>query len=120
MAKTFEELIIWKQARELANDIFALTGKACFRRYRALADQMQRAAVSVMANIAEGYERGSQAEFARFLYISKSSCGELRSHLVISNDLKLTDGKEHQALSSRAFGLSAMISKMISSIRSHR
>ncbi len=120
MGKTFEELIIWQKARELANQIFALTGRQSFSKYRSLNDQMQRAAVSVMANIAEGYERSSQAEFARFLFIAKGSCGELRSHLVIAHDQKIFDDHLYQGLSQRAFGLSAMISRMIAKVKNKK
>jgi len=120
VAKKFEELIIWQQARDLANQVFLVTGDARFQRYPSLASQMQRAAVSVMANIAEGFERGSRAEFARFLFIAKGSCGELRSHLVIAHDQKMIDTDRHGILSTTAFGLSAMISRMITSIKAKR
>ena len=120
MSKTFEELIIWQKARELANEIFDLTNKHTTFRYRSLNDQMQRAAVSVMANIAEGYERSSQAEFARFLFIAKGSCGELRSHLVIAHDQKILEEQRYKNLSENAFGLSAMISRMITKVKSQK
>lgn len=73
-----------------------------------------------MANIAEGFERGSRAEFARFLFIAKGSCGELRSHLVIAHDQKMIDIDRHGRLSTMTFGLSAMISRMITTIKAKR
>jgi four helix bundle protein len=87
--KTFEDLEIWKEARCLTQDIYNISKAPKFSRDFALRDQMQRAAVSIMSNIAEGFERGGNQEFVQFLYIAKGSCGELRSQLyalsIISN-----------------------------------
>ena len=78
----FEQLIAWQKARNLAREIYTMTKRPPFARDFALAGQLQRSAVSVMANIAEGFERNRLAEFHQFLSVAKSSCGELRSHLV--------------------------------------
>lgn len=86
-AKRFEDLLIWQRARELANLTYKITGQSCFRD-SALRDQMRRAAVSVMSNIAEGFGRGSNEEFQRFLYIARGSLTELRSQLYLASDLK--------------------------------
>ncbi|HEX7400646.1 MAG TPA: four helix bundle protein [candidate division Zixibacteria bacterium] len=82
----FENLVIWKKARELVNQIYAITRKDKFSKDWALVDQIRKAAISVMSNIPEGFERGSNAEFMQFLYIAKASCGELRSQLMIAFD----------------------------------
>jgi four helix bundle protein len=89
LAKTFEELRIWQNSRELVGEIYAAF-KGESKKYQdyAFRDQIQRAAVSVMNNIAEGYERGSRADFARFLDIAKGSCGEVRSMTYIAEDLE--------------------------------
>jgi four helix bundle protein len=67
MATRFEDLLVWQKARELIHRVYQLTRQRVFNGDQALRDQMRRAAVSVMSNIAEGYERGTDAELARFL-----------------------------------------------------
>jgi four helix bundle protein len=62
-AKNIEELLVWQKARELVNNVYSLTKKQYFRRDFSLVDQISRATISVMSNIAEGYERGSNVEF---------------------------------------------------------
>lgn len=82
----FEDLIAWQRARELTALIYQVTRKGEFAKDFGLANQIQRASVSVMANIAEGFERGTRPEFHRFLFTAKASCAELRSHLYIAFD----------------------------------
>jgi len=77
----FEELNCWKEARKLRKMVSTVLDKSVVRRNFTLCDQIKRAALSIMANIAEGFERGSNKEFIQFLYISKGSCGEVRSQL---------------------------------------
>ena len=77
--KSFENLRVFADARQLANRIFDLTSSPAFAKEFALVNQMRRAAVSVLSNIAEGYERETDSEFGRFLYVAKGSCGELRA-----------------------------------------
>jgi four helix bundle protein len=91
----FEDLIAWQKARVLVRAILAATRTGEFTRHRSLSDQIQRASVSVMSNIAEGFERGGRAEFAHFLSIAKASCAETRSLLYVCLDAGL--------LSQRAF-----------------
>ncbi len=83
----FEDLIAWKKARELARSIYEITRQDHFAKDFGLAGQIQRAAVSIMSNIAEGYERGNQGDFHRFLSIAKGSCAEVRSQLYIALDI---------------------------------
>jgi four helix bundle protein len=85
-AEGFEDLVIWKQSRELVNQTYTITRKDKFSKDWALVDQIRKAAISVMSNISEGFERGSNTEFMQFLYIAKASCGELRSQLIIAYD----------------------------------
>jgi four helix bundle protein len=82
----FEDLEVWNAARVLVNRIYRITRGSAFNRDRRLADQMRGAAVSIMSNTAEGFERGSDAEFAQFLYIAKGSAGEVRSQLYVALD----------------------------------
>ena len=71
--KRFEDLVCWQKARELVKAIYNLTRKPSFSRDLSLKDQIQRAGVSIMSNLAEGFERGTKDEFLYFLYIAKGS-----------------------------------------------
>jgi four helix bundle protein len=77
--KRFEDLPVWRAGRELAQRVYQLTALPAFRRNRSLRDQMERAAVSVSINTAEGFERGTTQELPTFLYIARGSAGEGRS-----------------------------------------
>jgi len=79
----FEDLPVWNTAIELAVQVYTLTERLQFRRRRRLRDQIERAAVSVSNNIAEGFERGTNNELLAFLYISRGSAGEVRSMLCL-------------------------------------
>lgn len=83
----FEDLIAWQRARELARDVYLATREPAFSKDFGLASQIQRAAVSVMANLAEGYERRRRTEFHRFVEIAKGSCAEVASHLYVALDV---------------------------------
>ncbi len=85
--KNFKDLKIWQESKQLAVDVFALWKKVDNRGYFGLQDQMQRSAVSVPSNIAEGSERKSAKEYVRFLYIAKSSAAELRTQLYILSEI---------------------------------
>ena len=79
----FEDLPVWNTAIELAVQVYAFTERSEFRRKRSLQDQLERAAVSVSNNIAEGFERGTNNELLAFLYIARGSAGEVRSVLCL-------------------------------------
>jgi four helix bundle protein len=88
----FEDLIAWQKARTLTTNVYLTTAAGPFSKDFGLREQIRRAAVSTMSNIAEGFERGSAAEFSRFLSIAKASCAELRSQLYVALDVGyLTD-----------------------------
>lgn len=84
--RTFQDLIAWQKARKLTARIYRITTEGRFARDFGLKDQIRRAAVSVMSNIAEGFERGRPSEFHQFLSIAKGSCAELRSQLFVAFD----------------------------------
>jgi len=86
--KRFEEFEAWKKARELTREVYRFSRSGPFARDFGLRDQMRRAAVSVMSNIAEGFERGGTAEFLQFLAVSKASAGEVESQLYVALDQK--------------------------------
>jgi len=79
----FEDLPVWNEAIRLAERVYALTEDATFARQRSLSDQLERAAVSVSNNVAEGFERGTTQELLTFLYIARGSAGEVRSVLCL-------------------------------------
>jgi four helix bundle protein len=81
----FEDLPVWKDAIELAVQVYGLTADDCFKGQASLRDQLERAAVSVSNNIAEGFERGTTQELITFLYIARGSAGEVRSMLLLLN-----------------------------------
>lgn len=107
----FEELPVWKAAIEIAVEIYHLTSRPVFKSRYSLRDQIERAAVSVSNNIAEGFERGTTQELFTFLYISRGSCGEVRSMLCLLERLPVfKDSKfEISNLKSRAEGVSRQL-----------
>jgi len=83
----FEDLIAWQKARDLTKAIYKITRQGAFAKDFGLPGQIQRAAVSVMSNIAEGFERNRRAEFHQFLSTAKASCAEVRSQLYVAYDI---------------------------------
>src|SRR5262249_51768392 len=82
----FEDLIAWQKARVLTREFYRVTALATFSKDFGLKDQIRRASVSVMSNVAEGFERGKATEFHQFLSVAKGSCAELRSELHVALD----------------------------------
>ena len=78
MVESFEELIAWQKTRELTAEVYRLSDSGQFAKDFALRDQIRRASISIMSNIAEGFERRTRPEFRQFLGIAKGSCGEVR------------------------------------------
>ncbi|MGH7274623.1 MAG: four helix bundle protein [Nitrospiria bacterium] len=105
----FEDLDCWKKARSLVNQIYAMSRKGDFAKDYELRDQIRRASVSVLSNIAEGFERGSNTEFIQFLYIAKGSVGEVISQLYVAMDQGYVLEKEFV----KVHGLAGETSKMI-------
>ncbi len=91
-AKRFEDLEVWQKAKELTNLVYSCSSDGAFARDFGLRDQMRRAAVSIMSNIAEGFESQTQVMFIQYLARSKGSAGELRAQLYIAREQQyLTD-----------------------------
>ena len=109
----FEDLEIWKEARELCTVVFELTLRDNFNKDLRFRDQIRAAAGSVMDNIAEGFERGGNKEFAQFLYYSKGSCGETRSQAYRAFDFKYLSEIELEKLISLTQTLSIKIANLI-------
>ncbi len=111
--KQFEDLEIWQLARKLSVEICRLD----FGRNNSLAYQIRRAAISVMSNIAEGFERDGNQEFIQFLYIAKGSCGEVRCQLYIALDLGVIDEPGFNSLCDLARHISIKTAKLIKHLK---
>ena len=109
----FEDLEIWKDARELSMYVFELTSKEPFNKDFRFRDQIRASSGSIMDNIAEGFERGGNKEFAQFLYISKGSCGETRSQGYRAFDFKYITEIELDKLNSSTIALSTKIANLL-------
>jgi four helix bundle protein len=118
-AEQFEDLRIWQQARVQAGAVYGLfkAGSAGERDF-GFRDQMQGAGVSVMNNIAEGFERRTAGDFAHFLDISKGSCGEVRSMLYLGEDLGYLGTEEAAKMRSEAIRISRGTEGLARSVRS--
>jgi four helix bundle protein len=115
--KHFEDLEIWKEARRLTKEIYRLTSGPKFSKDFGLRGQIQNAAVSIMSNIAEGFERGGNQEFSQFLYIAKGSCGEVRSQLYVAVDQGYISANESEELLNLFKRLSSMIGSLINYLK---
>jgi four helix bundle protein len=122
--QSFDDLEVWQRGCRLAVDVFQ-----AFRSCRnfTMQDQVQRAALSVPSNVAEGYERNSNREFVRFLNIAKGSCGELRTQLYISRKLDFLNKadfdrlvRESKEISAILHGLSRAVSKRPTAVKRTR
>jgi four helix bundle protein len=107
--KRFEEMPVWQGARKLTTIVYGLTRTGRFAKDFGLRDQIQRSSVSIMSNIAEGYERGSNREFMHYLSYAKGSIGEVRCQLYVAMDLKYITPEEFKG----AFELCIAISTQI-------
>ncbi len=115
--KNFEDFVIWKEARHLSREIYTRSKAPEFSKDFALRDQIRRAVVSIMSNIAEGFERGSNQEFVQFLYIAKGSCGEVRSQLYVAIDQGYVDQKVANNLLTALKLLSVKIKHLIDHLK---
>jgi four helix bundle protein len=113
----FEEMEVWQDSRVLSKKIYKISKNKDFRRDFGLRDQIQRASVSVMSNIAEGYERDSNREMIRFLNYSKGSVGEVRSLLYVALDQEYITDTQFEELKNDAVSISTQIANFIKYLR---
>jgi four helix bundle protein len=106
--QTFEDIGAWQKARELTREIYQVSKQGPFSKDFGLREQIRRASVSVMSNIAEGFERHGSGEFSQFLSIAKGSIGEVKSQLYVAIDQEYVDKKTFE----RLFMLTAEVGKM--------
>ena len=117
--RTFEELLCWRKARLLTKEIYKSLNIETFKRLNlpidyGFCDQIQRASVSIMSNIAEGFERGTKQEFLNYLYIAKGSAGEVRAQLYVALDIGYLNIETFKYLNGLAVECSRLISSFIS------
>ena len=106
----FEDLISWQKARALNRLVYQISKNGSFARDFGLRDQIRRASISVMSNIAEGFERGGDKEFAQFLSNAKGSCGEVRCQLYAALDENYLSASEFKQLYEQSLEVSRLIS----------
>jgi len=109
----FEEIIAWKKAKALTINIYS-NFRGC--KDFSFKNQIERASVSIMNNIAEGFERQTNKEFRNFLYIAKGSCGEVRSMLEIAVDLNYLNRKQSNDLGNLSIEISKILSGFIKTL----
>jgi len=111
--KSFEDILAWQEAKNLTIEIYRIFRVCKDYSFR---DQIQRAAVSIMNNIAEGYERNGNKEFRNFLYIAKGSSAEVRSMLYLALELKYISAKEYKELNDSSLMISRLLSGLIKTL----
>ncbi|HEY8748797.1 MAG TPA: four helix bundle protein [Tepidisphaeraceae bacterium] len=116
----FEDLVAWQKARTFCRNIYLMTSTGRFARDYGLSRQIQRAAVSIMSNIAEGFERNGAGEFHQFLSVSKSSCAEVRSQLYVALDTGYIDEVLFSDLMKQGEELARIIGGLRASVATRR
>ncbi len=111
--KNFEDIKSWKKARMLTKQIYEVTSVGSFKRDFGLRDQIRRASVSILSNIAEGFERGGDQEFIQFLAVAKGSCGEVRAQLYVALDQCYFSLESFETLSKMAADVSQLLSGLM-------
>src|SRR5712692_3546427 len=115
--KTFEQIDAWQKSRELTKEIYRITRQRNFARDFGLRDQIRRASVAIMSNIAEGFERSGTGEFTQFLSTAKGSAGEVRAQLYVALDQEYLPREAFDILSANAAQISRMISGLMKYLR---
>lgn len=117
--KRFEDLQVWQDSRSFVKSVYELTSSLNFSKDFGLKDQIQRASVSIMNNISEGFERDSNKEFIKFLGYSKGSAGEVRSMLYIALDLKYITNEEFEIAYTQAVNIITQLANFIKYLRTY-
>ncbi len=116
----FEDLIAWQKARNLTREIYRITSSGEFAKDYGLKDQIRRASVSVMSNLAEGFERGRMTEFHQYVSVAKGSCAEVRSQLYVAWDAKYLVKQEFINLMEKSIEVGPIIGGLRQSIQNKR
>lgn len=115
----FEEIEAWKTARQLTNKVYELSNQTGFNRDFGLRDQIRRAGVSAMSNIAEGFESRTDVQFINFLGMAKASAGEARAQLYVALDQKYIAEEQFKEAYSLAESCARQIAKFIAYLESN-
>ncbi|MBN8701530.1 MAG: four helix bundle protein [Bacteroidetes bacterium] len=113
----FEDLIAWQKAKKLALGVYTLTNVGIFSKDFGLRDQVRRSSISVVSNIAEGFERKGNREFLQFLYISLGSLGELKTQIEIAFELNYFSENEYKNILPQITEVRKIINGLISSLK---
>ena len=113
----FENIEAWQKARELTNAVYFCSGKGDFAKDFGLRDQIRRAVVSIMSNIAEGFERGGSAEFSQFLAIAKGSAGEVEAQLYVAFDQGYINQEQFDSIRSTASSTKKLIAGLMNYLK---
>lgn len=116
----FEDLVAWQKARGHARVIYQISRQGSFAKDFGLSGQIQRAAVSIMSNIAEGFERGSRGEYHQFLSTAKGSCAEVRSQLYVAVDVGYLKQSEFESLLAQAEEVGRVVGGLRAAVGSQR
>lgn len=115
--RNFREYLVWKEAVDYATFVYEVTGKLPWFEKKGLCDQLQRAAVSISSNIAEGAARSSDAEFSRFLDYALGSAFEVETQLLIAKNIGYVDETQYDELLSKLYSIERQLNGLISTIR---
>ncbi len=113
----FEDIEAWQKARELTNAVYSCSSIGAFPQDFGLRDQIRRAAVSIMSNIAEGFERGGSREFIQFLAIAKGSAGEVEAQLYVALDQGYIDQGQFDSIKAAALATKKLIAGFMNYLR---
>lgn len=116
--QSFEEIKAWQKARELNKEVYKISNTGDFYKDYGLKDQIRRSSISILSNIAEGFERNGTKEFLQFLFIAKASAGECRAQLYVAFDLDYISKNDFDKLLQLVTETSKMISGLISYLQS--
>ena len=116
----FEDLIAWQKARELTKEVYQISQLGAFAKDFGLSGQIQRVSVSIMSNIAEGFERGGRGEFHQFLSVAKASCAEVRSLLYVALDIKYINKAEFRKIMDKAEEVGRIVGGLRASVDKQR
>ena len=115
--RRFEDLDVWRRAKDLAIELYQITGTGRFAEDFGLRNQIRRAAVSVMSNVAEGFGRYGRVEFGRFLVIARGSAAEVRSQLILAHELGYLGNEDFARLASLTEEVSRLLLGLHASLR---